>query len=132
MKVLVADAINEKGIENLKEVAEVTVDTSITPEDLQISSTKHSGAESICKTAPTAYISPVIPATAALSGRYMNASAKLISYLLTLVKMHLHGHICRRTRYIRRQTKFTQSTFSQSTGEHIFTARPRGISQSTT
>ena len=34
MKVLVADAINEKGIENLKEVAEVTVDTSITPEDL--------------------------------------------------------------------------------------------------
>ena len=34
MKVLVADAINEKGIENLKEVADVTVDTSITPEDL--------------------------------------------------------------------------------------------------
>ena len=34
MKVLVADAINEKGIENLKEVAEVTVDTSITPEEL--------------------------------------------------------------------------------------------------
>ena len=34
MKVLVADAINEKGIENLKEVAEVVVDTSITPEDL--------------------------------------------------------------------------------------------------
>ncbi|WP_296888115.1 phosphoglycerate dehydrogenase [uncultured Methanobrevibacter sp.] len=34
MKVLVADAINEKGIENLKEVADVTVDTSITPEEL--------------------------------------------------------------------------------------------------
>ncbi len=34
MKVLVADAINEKGIENLKEVAEVVVDTSITPEQL--------------------------------------------------------------------------------------------------
>lgn len=34
MKVLVADAINEKGIENLKEVAEVVVDTSITPEEL--------------------------------------------------------------------------------------------------
>ena len=34
MKVLVADAINEKGIENLKEVAEVIVDTSITPEEL--------------------------------------------------------------------------------------------------
>ena len=32
MKVLIADAINEKGIENLKEVADVTVDTSITPE----------------------------------------------------------------------------------------------------
>jgi D-3-phosphoglycerate dehydrogenase len=34
MKVLVADAINEKGIENLKKVADVTVDTSITPEEL--------------------------------------------------------------------------------------------------
>ena len=27
MKVLIADAINEKGIENLKEVADVVVDT---------------------------------------------------------------------------------------------------------
>ncbi|MGN0177425.1 MAG: phosphoglycerate dehydrogenase [Methanobrevibacter sp.] len=34
MKVLIADAINEKGIENLKEVADVVVDTSITPEEL--------------------------------------------------------------------------------------------------
>ena len=34
MKVLVADAINEKGIENLEKVAEVVVDTSITPEQL--------------------------------------------------------------------------------------------------
>ena len=34
MKVLIADAINEKGIENLKEVAEVVVDTNITPEEL--------------------------------------------------------------------------------------------------
>jgi D-3-phosphoglycerate dehydrogenase len=34
MKVLIADAINEKGIENLKEVAEVVVDTTITPEEL--------------------------------------------------------------------------------------------------
>ncbi len=34
MKVLVADAINEKGIEKLKEVAEVIVNTSITPEEL--------------------------------------------------------------------------------------------------
>lgn len=34
MKVLVADAINEKGIENLKEAAEVVVDTTITPEEL--------------------------------------------------------------------------------------------------
>lgn len=34
MKVLIADAINEKGIENLKEVAEVVVDTDITPEEL--------------------------------------------------------------------------------------------------
>ena len=34
MKALVADAINEKGIENLKEVCEVVVDTSITPEEL--------------------------------------------------------------------------------------------------
>ena len=36
MKVLIADAINEKGIENLKEVAEVVVDTSITPEILSM------------------------------------------------------------------------------------------------
>ncbi len=35
MKVLVADAIDEKGIERLEEVAEVVVDTSITPEDLK-------------------------------------------------------------------------------------------------
>ena len=35
MKVLVADAINEKGIENLKEAAEVVVDTTITPEELK-------------------------------------------------------------------------------------------------
>ena len=34
MKVLIADAINEKGIENLKDVAEVVVDTDITPEEL--------------------------------------------------------------------------------------------------
>ena len=34
MKVLVADAINKKGVENLKEVADVVVDTSITPEEL--------------------------------------------------------------------------------------------------
>lgn len=34
MKVLIADAINEKGIENLKEVAEVVVKTNITPEEL--------------------------------------------------------------------------------------------------
>ena len=34
MKVLIADAINEKGIENLKEVADVVVDTEITPEEL--------------------------------------------------------------------------------------------------
>lgn len=34
MKVLIADAINEKGIDNLKEVADVVVDTSITPEEL--------------------------------------------------------------------------------------------------
>ena len=34
MKVLIADAINEKGIENLREVAEVVVDTSITPDEL--------------------------------------------------------------------------------------------------
>ncbi|MCQ2964566.1 MAG: phosphoglycerate dehydrogenase [archaeon] len=34
MKALIADAINEKGIENLKEVADVVVDTSITPEEL--------------------------------------------------------------------------------------------------
>jgi len=34
MKVLIADAINEKGIENLKAVADVVVDTTITPEEL--------------------------------------------------------------------------------------------------
>ena len=34
MKLLIADAINEKGIENLKEVFDVVVDTSITPEEL--------------------------------------------------------------------------------------------------
>lgn len=34
MKALIADAINEKGIENLKKVADVVVDTSITPEEL--------------------------------------------------------------------------------------------------
>ncbi len=34
MKVLIADAINEKGIDNLKEVADVVVDTDITPEEL--------------------------------------------------------------------------------------------------
>lgn len=35
MKILVADAINEKGIANLKEVADVVVNTTITPEELQ-------------------------------------------------------------------------------------------------
>ncbi|MDP3035644.1 MAG: NAD(P)-dependent oxidoreductase, partial [Methanobacteriaceae archaeon] len=34
MKVIIADSINEKGISDLKEVAEVLVDTSITPEEL--------------------------------------------------------------------------------------------------
>lgn len=34
MKVIVADAINQKGIDNLKEVAEVVVDTEITQEEL--------------------------------------------------------------------------------------------------
>lgn len=34
MKVIVADAINEQGIDNLKEVADVVVDTDITPEEL--------------------------------------------------------------------------------------------------
>lgn len=34
MKILVADAINEKGIDKLKDVADVVVDTNITPEDL--------------------------------------------------------------------------------------------------
>lgn len=34
MKVIVADSINQKGIDNLKEVAEVVVDTDITPEEL--------------------------------------------------------------------------------------------------
>ena len=43
MKVLVADAINEKGIENLKEVSEVTVDTSITPEELVNTIHKYDG-----------------------------------------------------------------------------------------
>lgn len=34
MKILIADAINEKGIENLKQSGEVVVDTSITPDEL--------------------------------------------------------------------------------------------------
>ena len=34
MKVLVADAIDQKGIDRLKEVADVVVDTTISPEDL--------------------------------------------------------------------------------------------------
>ena len=34
MKVIVADSINQKGIDNLKEVAEVVVDTDISPEEL--------------------------------------------------------------------------------------------------
>lgn len=34
MKVIVADSINQKGIDNLKKVAEVVVDTDITPEEL--------------------------------------------------------------------------------------------------
>ncbi|MDR3062899.1 MAG: phosphoglycerate dehydrogenase, partial [Methanobrevibacter sp.] len=34
MKVLIADSIDEKGVENLKEVADVVVDTKITPEEL--------------------------------------------------------------------------------------------------
>jgi len=34
MKVIVADSINEQGIDNLKEVADVVVDTDITPEEL--------------------------------------------------------------------------------------------------
>ncbi len=34
MKVIIADSINEKGISDLEEVAEVLVDTSITPEEL--------------------------------------------------------------------------------------------------
>ncbi|MDZ4171415.1 MAG: phosphoglycerate dehydrogenase, partial [Methanobacteriaceae archaeon] len=34
MKVIIADSINEKGISDLEEVAEVVVDTSITPEEL--------------------------------------------------------------------------------------------------
>ena len=34
MKVIIADQINEKGIENLKEVAEVVLDTAITQEEL--------------------------------------------------------------------------------------------------
>jgi len=34
MKVIVADSINQKGIDNLKEIAEVVVDTEITPEEL--------------------------------------------------------------------------------------------------
>jgi D-3-phosphoglycerate dehydrogenase len=34
MKVIVADTINEQGIDNLKEVAEVVVDTDISPEEL--------------------------------------------------------------------------------------------------
>ncbi|RBQ24235.1 Glyoxylate reductase [Candidatus Methanobinarius endosymbioticus] len=34
MKVIVADSINQKGIDNLKEVAEIIVDTNISPEEL--------------------------------------------------------------------------------------------------
>lgn len=34
MKVLIADSINEKGISELEEVAEVVVNTTITPEEL--------------------------------------------------------------------------------------------------
>jgi D-3-phosphoglycerate dehydrogenase len=34
MKVLVADQINEKGIDELKDIAEVIVQTNITPEEL--------------------------------------------------------------------------------------------------
>ena len=34
MKVIIADSINEKGISDLEEIAEVVVDTSITPEEL--------------------------------------------------------------------------------------------------
>ena len=34
MRVLVADSINEKGIAELEKVAEVVVDTTITPEEL--------------------------------------------------------------------------------------------------
>ncbi|KZX17812.1 D-3-phosphoglycerate dehydrogenase [Methanobrevibacter cuticularis] len=34
MKVIVADAINQQGIDNLEKVAEVVVDTNITPEEL--------------------------------------------------------------------------------------------------
>jgi D-3-phosphoglycerate dehydrogenase len=33
-KVIIADQINEKGIEDLKEVAEVVVDTAVTQEEL--------------------------------------------------------------------------------------------------
>ena len=43
MKVLIADAINEKGIENLKEVAEVVVDTEITPEELADTINEYNG-----------------------------------------------------------------------------------------
>ncbi|MGL6298564.1 MAG: phosphoglycerate dehydrogenase, partial [Methanobacteriaceae archaeon] len=35
MKVIVADSINQQGIDDLKEVAEVLVDTDITPEELK-------------------------------------------------------------------------------------------------
>ena len=43
MKVLIADAINEKGIENLKEVAEFVVDTEITPEELADTINEYNG-----------------------------------------------------------------------------------------
>jgi len=35
MRVLVADSINEKGIAELEKVAEVVVDTDITPEEVE-------------------------------------------------------------------------------------------------
>ena len=43
MKVLIADAINEKGIENLREVADVVVDTEITPEELADTINEYNG-----------------------------------------------------------------------------------------
>ena len=43
MKVLIADAINEKGIENLRKVADVVVDTEITPEELADTINEYNG-----------------------------------------------------------------------------------------